>query len=79
MDDKLTIERLDLDSYAALGTEGFVGGAAGNSAIAAVGPGPGPGNSAIAAVGPGGSVGRGTRRRAAGPRVSWSHVTPADR
>jgi hypothetical protein len=77
MNDDFTVE-LELDVYSGLETEGFVGVAASNSAIAAVGPGPGPGNSAIAAVGPGPGVSapRGGTHRATGPLVSWSHVAP---
>jgi hypothetical protein len=75
MDRDLTVE-VELEGYSDLATDGFVGVAAGNSAIAAVGPGPGPGNSAIAAVGPGpgGSPAKGPARESAGPLVSWAHI-----
>lgn len=81
MGDDLTID-IDLAEYSELGTDGYLGVAAGNSAIAAVGPGPGPppGNSAIAAVGPGprgDSSARGISVQAATPLVSWSHIAPA--
>jgi hypothetical protein len=80
MDRDLTIE-VELDGYSELTSDGFVGVAAGNSAIAAVGPGPGSGNSAIAAVGPGpgGSPARRAPRESAGPLVSWAHVAPSDK
>lgn len=67
---------LDLSQFDDLDTEGLADASAGNSAIAAVGPGPGPGGSAIAAVGPG-PGGRRIARTAddsAGPLVSWSGV-----
>jgi hypothetical protein len=77
MDKDVTID-LELEAYDELGSDGFVSAGSGNSAIAAVGPGPGPGNSAIAAVGPGpgkrpaGQPGGSP----AGPLVSWSHIKP---
>ena len=70
---------LELGQYDALDTEGFADAKAANSAIAAVGPGPGPGNSAIAAVGPGPS-GRQTQTvdGSGCPLVSWSQVAISD-
>jgi hypothetical protein len=72
---------LELDRFDQLDTEGFADVSAGNSAIAAVGPGPGPGSSAIAAVGPG-PGGRRTARKVDGsavPLVSWSEVAVSNR
>jgi hypothetical protein len=62
---------LELGRFDELDTEGFADVSAGNSAIAAAGPGPGPGNSAIAAVGPGGSA---RKADSSAPLVSWSEV-----
>ncbi len=69
--------KLEFDRFDELDTEGFADIPAGNSAIAAVGPGPGPGNSAIAAVGPG----PGGRRidGSSAPLVSWSEVAVSNR
>lgn len=85
--------KLEFDRFDELDTEGFADIPAGNSAIAAVGPGPGPGNSAIAAVGPGpggrriaqnvAAVGPGPGGRridgSSAPLVSWSEVAVSNR
>jgi hypothetical protein len=76
--DDVRIE-LELDEYSGLETDGFASALPGNSAIAAVGPGPSQGaNSAIAAVGPRGDavVKRGPSSTA--PLVSWSQIAPSD-
>jgi hypothetical protein len=80
MEPSVQIDHVDLDAYSELDSTGYAAAAAGNSAIAAVGPGPGA-NSAIAAVGPGPGGGGHKHPRAmhtAGALVSWSDLAPAE-